>query len=75
MEVGGEPQRVTLTFIDNGVPYDPLGKPDPDISLSAEDRKIGGLGILMVKRSMDNITYEYKDGSNILTIEKKLNAV
>lgn len=71
-EVSKEPLAVTLTFMDHGVPYDPLAKPDPDISLSAESREIGGLGIFMVKKSMDDISYEYKDGQNILTIKKNL---
>ena len=54
------------------MPYDPLGKTDPDTSLSIEDRKIGGLGIYMVKKSMDDVTYEYKNGQNVLTIKKNL---
>ena len=66
------PLSVVITFIDNGVPYDPLQKDDPDITLSAEDREIGGLGIYMVKRSMDEITYEYKDGQNVLKIRKNI---
>ena len=63
---------VALTFVDNGVPYDPLAKEDPDITLSVEERQIGVLGIFMVKKSMDNISYEYKDGSNILTFSEGL---
>ena len=63
--------QVELTFIDSGVPYNPLEKADPDVTLSAEERQIGGLGIFMVKRTMDEMTYEYKDGKNILTIRKK----
>ena len=72
VEVIEDPLAVTITFIDNGVPYDPLAKADPDITLSAEERDIGGLGIYMVKKSMDEIAYEYKDGHNILSIKKKL---
>ena len=72
VEVIENPLVVTITFIDNGVPYDPLAKADPNTTLSAEERKIGGLGIYMVKKSMDNITYEYKDGQNILAIKKNL---
>ena len=72
VEVIDEPLSVVITFIDNGVPYDPLAKADPDTTLSAEERKIGGLGIYMVKKSMDEITYEYKDGQNILKIKKNL---
>ena len=70
VEVKDEPLAVVITFIDKGVPYDPLKKSDPDTSLSAEEREIGGLGIYMVKKSMDEISYEYKDGQNILTILK-----
>lgn len=70
VEVVENPLAVTITFIDNGVPYDPLSKEDPDLTLSAEERQIGGLGIYMVKKSMDEITYEYKDGQNILSIKK-----
>lgn len=62
-----------ITFIDSGVQYDPLAKPDPDVTLSAAERQIGGLGIFMVKKSMDDMRYEYTDGNNILTIVKKLN--
>ena len=70
VEVVKNPLAVTITFIDNGIPYDPLAKEDPDLTLSAEERQIGGLGIYMVKKSMDEITYEYKDGQNILSIKK-----
>ena len=70
IEVMENPLAVSITFIDNGVPYDPLSKEDPDLTLSAEERQIGGLGIYMVKKSMDEITYEYKDGQNILSIKK-----
>ena len=72
VEVIEDPLAVTITFIDNGVPYDPLAKADPDTTLSAEERDIGGLGIYMVKKSMDDIIYEYKDGQNILKIKKYL---
>ena len=72
VEVIEDPLAVTITFIDNGVPYDPIAKADPDTTLSAEEREIGGLGIYMVKKSMDDITYEYKDGQNILAIKKSL---
>lgn len=72
VEVTEEPLAVIITFIDGGVPYDPLAAADPDITLSAEERQLGGLGIYMVKKSMDEITYEYKDGKNILSIKKKL---
>ena len=72
VEVQEEPLAVILTFIDNGVPYDPLKRDDPDISLSADERDIGGLGIYVVKKSMDQISYEYKDGQNILRVRKNI---
>lgn len=72
VEVTETPMAVVITFIDEGKPYDPLAKDDPDITLSAEEREIGGLGIYMVKKSMDDITYEYKDGHNILKIKKSI---
>lgn len=72
VEVQEEPLAVIITFIDNGIPYDPLEKTDPDITLSAEERQVGGLGIYMVKKSMDSITYEYKNGQNILCIKKNI---
>ena len=72
VEVMGEPPAVDITFIDSGVPYDPLAKADPDVTLSAEQRQIGGLGIFMVKKTMDDIKYEYIDGQNILTLKKGL---
>ena len=70
VEIMDNPRGVRITFIDRGVPYDPLAKKDPDVTLSAEQRQIGGLGIYMVKKSMDDIRYEYRDGQNILTITK-----
>lgn len=72
VEVVEDPMAVIITFIDNGVQYDPLAKEDPDITLSAEEREIGGLGIYMVKKCMDEITYEYKNGQNILRIKKHI---
>lgn len=72
VEVMESPLAVVITFIDNGVQYDPLARQDPDTALSAEEREIGGLGIYMVKKSMDEITYTYKDGQNILQIRKNI---
>ena len=72
VEVKPDGSAVTITFIDHGVPYDPLAKADPDTTLSADERQVGGLGIFLVKKSMDDIKYEYIDGSNILTIIKGL---
>lgn len=65
-------EQVLMTFEDKGIPYNPLEKADPDITLSAEERDIGGLGIYMVKQSMDDVVYEHRDGKNILTLVKKL---
>ena len=64
---------IKIRFIDNGTPYDPLTKDDPDITLSADEREIGGLGIFLVKQIMDDFTYEYKDSCNIIEIKKTLN--
>ncbi|MBQ8092519.1 MAG: ATP-binding protein [Clostridia bacterium] len=66
------PKAVTITLIDSGIPYDPLAKEDPDVTLSAEERGIGGLGIYMAKNAMDEMYYERKDGMNILKMIKKL---
>ena len=62
---------IVIRLIDSGIPFDPTAKKDPDITESAEERKIGGLGIYMVKKSMDSMIYEYKDNQNILTISKR----
>ena len=67
-----DPRAVLITFIDNGVPYNPLEQEEPDITLAAEDRPIGGLGIFVVKKTMDDMSYDYKDGQNILRIKKKI---
>ena len=67
-----EPLAAEITFIDGGKPYDPLAKPDPDVTLAAKDRKKGGLGIFIVKNSMDDMKYEYRDGKNVLTLIKNL---
>lgn len=61
-----------ISFSDSGIPYNPLEKEDPDIHLSAEEREIGGLGIFMVKKTMDDMTYAYRDGQNRLTIHKRI---
>ena len=67
----GATHGVRTRLTDSGMPYDPLAKEDPDITLSAEERSIGGLGIYMVKKSMDSVDYEYSDGHNIFTMEKR----
>lgn len=65
-------ESAVITFVDSGAPYDPLQKDDPDITLSAEERQIGGLGIYIVKKSMDEVNYLYEDGKNKLSLIKKL---
>ena len=74
LSIGFEEESRTITFqmADKGVPFDPLKKPDPDITLSAEDREIGGLGIFITKKTMDTVTYAYENGENILTMMKKI---
>ena len=72
VEVSERPVSVTITFIDHGVPYDPLARKDPDMTLDASEREIGGLGIFMTKKLMDDVSYEYRDGQNILTLKKNL---
>ncbi len=72
VEVGEDPLTVSITFIDHGVPYDPLERTDPDLTLPVEEREIGGLGVFMTKQLMDDVSYEYRDGQNILTLKKKL---
>ena len=67
-----EPGILRITLIDWGVPFNPLEKKDPDISLSVEDREIGGLGIFMAKKVMDHMDYSYEEGRNILTMTKKV---
>lgn len=72
VEFTENPSMVIISFKDQGKPFDPLAKPDPDVTLSAEERQIGGLGIYMVKKSMNEVTYKYQDGCNILTIKKEI---
>ena len=72
VEISDEPVSVTITFEDRGIPYDPVAREDPDITLPASQRAIGGLGIFMTKQIMDDVAYEYRDGQNILTLKKRL---
>ena len=73
-EIGFEPESraVTMRMTDGGVPFDPLKRPDPDITLPAEEREIGGLGIFITKKTMDSVEYTYENGKNILTMTKKI---
>ncbi|MCR4586536.1 MAG: ATP-binding protein [Lachnospiraceae bacterium] len=68
--VSDDGMKLTLIFEDSGTPFDPLKNPDPDITLPASERQIGGLGIFLVKETMDDMFYEYKDGKNQLTLVK-----
>lgn len=70
MEFEENPSAVLMTFIDGGKPYNPLEKTDPDTTLDVDERDIGGLGIFLVKKNVDEITYEYADGKNILRMKK-----
>ena len=72
MEASESPHTATITFMDSGLPFNPLAKADPDVTLPAEKRRIGGLGIFMTKKLMDDVTYEYADGRNVLTLRKNL---
>ena len=67
---GDDQNRIVISFADEGVPYDPLKRDDPNLELGLDDRPIGGLGIYLVKTTMDSVAYEHKDGQNVLTIEK-----
>ena len=62
------PDKISITFIDDGMQYNPLETKDPDITLPAEERNIGGLGILLVKKTMDEVTYSFENEKNIITI-------
>ncbi|MGN0691159.1 MAG: ATP-binding protein [Oscillospiraceae bacterium] len=72
IDFDSESRQMTFQMTDSGIPFDPLAKPDPDITLSAEERQIGGLGIFMMKMTMDEVSYVYKDGKNILTMKKSI---
>ena len=61
---------MTITMRDRGIPYDPLKRPDPDITLTADERGIGGYGIYLVKQIMDDVRYEHRDGMNVLSMRK-----
>ena len=73
VEVEENPLSVVITFIDHGIPFDPLAEEQPDTTrLPKGERPIGGLGLFMVKKTMDCVTYEYRDGQNILAIRKRI---
>jgi anti-sigma regulatory factor (Ser/Thr protein kinase) len=64
--------RITIRFEDGGVPFNPLEQKNPDTGLSWKKRYIGGLGIFLIRRKMDNVRYAYEDNKNVLTIEKAI---
>lgn len=68
-----KPPLVIIDILDQGIPYNPIEHDDPDIDLELDDRDIGGLGIYMIKNSMDNLSYRYEENHNIFTVEKYLN--
>lgn len=72
IRIFSEEENVIITFIDSGIPYNPWARKDPDTTLSLEERQIGGLGVYMVKNSMDEIDYEYRDKKNVVTIKKDI---
>lgn len=67
-----EEKMVSIVFIDEGKPYNPWEREDPDVTLSAEERQIGGLGVYLVKTTMNQVDYRYEDEKNILTIHKDI---
>lgn len=72
LDILQDPLRAEITFINSGEPYDPLAQEDPDIHAALDDRPMGGLGILILKKTMDDVSYEFKDKQNILTVVKAL---
>ena len=72
LETETDSRTVTITFVDNGRPFDPLSRPDPDVTLKARERKIGGLGIFMTKKTMDEVRYERLGDNNVLTLIKRV---
>ena len=72
VEGDSAPGTVSISFQDEGKPFNPLESEDPDVTLSARERRVGGLGIFLVRKSMDDVRYEYRDGKNILTSRKTL---
>ena len=65
-------RTASIAFQDSGIPFNPLEQDAPDVTLSAEERKVGGLGIFLVRKTMDGLTYQYEDGMNVLTLYKHI---
>ena len=74
LEIEDDPLSVLITFIDNGKPFNPLEHKNPDVTAPADERGIGGLGIYLVKKTMNMVEYEYKDGQNVLSVKKDIGA-
>ena len=74
LAIGYDPKTHTIAFrlTDSGIPFNPLTHRDPDLTLPAEQRPIGGLGIYMMKKTMDRVSYRYENGKNVLTMQKQL---
>ena len=72
VQISGQPPVLTLRFADRGIPFDPFARPEADITLSAHERPIGGLGIFLTRKIMDEAEYAYEEGQNVLTLRKKL---
>lgn len=72
VDVEEKPKAILITFVDGGKPFDPLSKNNPDVTLPTMLRPIGGLGIYITKKTMDDVSYAYKDGQNVLTIRKRI---
>lgn len=72
VQVTDSPPAVELVFMDEGMPYNPLDREEPDPEQSLEERKIGGWGIFLVKKNVDEVTYAFSEGKNILTLRKKI---
>ena len=77
MEAVGSPYpvKIVFSFSDSGRPFDPLSNEEPDVDAPLDERPIGGLGIFLVTTTMDGVSYEYKDGRNILTVEKNIESM
>lgn len=74
-ETGGEQKEIVIRFEDEGVPYNPFARKDPDLTLPVEERPVGGLGVYMVKQFMDDASHCYENGRNVTVIKKRFRAV
>ena len=72
LELDETTRTAKITLIDSGVPFNPLAAAEPDTTSAAEDRPIGGLGIFLVRKTMDDVQYEYRDGHNVFSMKKKI---